>query len=341
LPAASVGYRPYSVNLGYAISSEEHRPLDLVRHAQRAEQAGFPYALISDHFHPWIDPQGESPFVWSVIGAIAVSTETLRLGTGVTCPTIRTHPAIIAQAAATAASLMPGRFFLGVGTGENLNEHILGDRWPSAGERLEMLEEAVQVLRVLWQGELTSFEGAHYVVDNARIYTLPDDPIEVVVAASEPEAVELAARIGDGLVSTAPERELVQAFLESGGEGPRYGQVTVCWAETEEDALRKAIELWPIAGLKGPLTQELPLPRHFEEAVAMVRDDDVAEKIVCGPDPEKHLDGIREFVDAGFDHVYVHQVGPDQEGFLDFYEREILPAVESLKVGSPAEEARA
>jgi len=225
---------------------------------------------------------------------------------------------------------MPGRFFLGVGTGENVNEHILGDRWPSARERLEMLDEAVEVMRILWKGELTSFEGEYYVVDNARIYTLPEEPIEVVVAAAKPGAVELAARIGDGLVSTAPERELVQGYLEAGGKGPRYGQVTVCWAESEDDALRTAADLWPIAGLKGPLTQELPLPGHFEEAAAMVSDDDIAERIVCGPDPEKHLAGIRKFVDAGFDHVYVHQVGPDQEGFLQFYEREILPATDSL-----------
>ena len=324
------------MSLGYAISSEEHGPLELVRHARRAEESGFPYALISDHFHPWIDRQGESPFVWSVLGAIAASTETLRVGTGVTCPTIRTHPAIIAQAAATAAALMPGRFFLGVGTGENLNEHVLGDRWPSARERLEMLDEAVQVMRLLWEGELTSFEGDHYVVDNARIYTLPDEPVEVVVAAAEPRAVELAARIGDGLVSTAPDEDLVQAYLEAHGKGPRYGQVTVCWADTEEDALRTAVDVWPIAGLKGPLTQELRLPEHFEEAAAMVSDEDIAERIVCGPDPEKHFAGIRKFVDAGFDHVYVHQVGPDQEGFFDFYEREILPAAMSLGAGTPA-----
>jgi coenzyme F420-dependent glucose-6-phosphate dehydrogenase len=328
------------MNVGYAISSEEHAPLDLVRHAQRAEQSGFPYALISDHFHPWIDRQGESPFVWGVLGAIAASTETLRVGTGVTCPTMRTHPAIIAQAAATAASLMPGRFFLGVGTGENLNEHVLGDRWPSARERLAMLDEAVQIMRELWTGELTSFEGDYYVVDRARIYTLPEEPIDVPVAAAEPDAVELAARIGDGLVSTAPESELVRGYLEAGGTGPRYGQVTVCWAESEEDALRTALDLWPNAGLKGPLSQELAVPEHFEEAAAMVSEDDIAETIVCGPDPDKHLAGIRKFVEAGFDHVYVHQVGPDQEGFLDFYAREILPAAESLDEGTREELAR-
>jgi coenzyme F420-dependent glucose-6-phosphate dehydrogenase len=329
------------MDLGYALSSEEHKPLDLVRHARLAEEAGFPFALVSDHFHPWIDRQGESPFVWSVIGAIARETETLRLGTGVTCPTIRTHPAIVAQAAATSAAMMPGRFFLGVGTGENLNEHILGDRWPSAEERLEMLEEAVELMRQLWQGEETSFEGSYYVVDNARIYTLPDEPIEVVVAAAGEEAAGLAGRIGDGLVSTAPRPELVDAFVRAGGEGPRYGQVTVCWAKTEEEARRTAFEVWPNAGLKGPLAQELALPSHFEAAVEMLSADDVAADVVCGPDAEKHLEGIRQFVDAGFDHVYVHQVGPDQDGFLDFYEEEVLPAVRELEPRRAGEAVRA
>ena len=326
------------MEIGYALSSEEHRPLDLVRHAQRAENAGFPFALVSDHFHPWIDRQGQSPFVWNVIGAIAVSTDTLRLGTGVTCPTIRTHPAIIAQAAATSAAMMPGRFFLGVGTGENLNEHVLGDRWPSASERREMLEEAVKVMRLLWEGELTSFEGKHYRVDDARIYTLPDESIDVMVAAGGPEAAELAGRIGNGLVSTAPEPDLVSRYQEAGGAGPRFGQLTVCWAKSEKEARETAFEWWPNAGLKGPLSQELALPSHFEEAAQMVTVDDVAQVVVCGPDPDDHLEGIGKFVDAGFDQVYVHQIGPDQDGFLDFYEREVLPAAVSLR---PRQEVRA
>jgi G6PDH family F420-dependent oxidoreductase len=312
------------MELGYALSSEEHTPRDLVRDARRAEEAGFTYALISDHFHPWVDRQGQSPFVWSVIGAIAASTSTLRLGTGVTCPTIRIHPAIVAQAAATVASLMPGRFFLGVGTGENLNEHVLGDRWPSASERREMLEEAIAVMRRLWEGDLCSFEGKHYTVTDARIYTLPDDEIEVVVAAGGPEASELAGRVGDGLVATSPDRELVDAFLRAGGSGPRYGQLTVCWSESEAEARRTALEWWPNGGLQGPQSQELPLPAHFEDAARMVTEEDVAETVVCGHDVHVHLDAISEFAEAGFDHVYVHQVGPDQEGFIRFYEREIL-----------------
>ena len=312
--------------LGYAISSEEHAPLDLVANAVRAEEAGFELALISDHFHPWIDRQGHSPFVWGVIGAIAARTERLRLGTGVTCPTIRIHPGIVAQAAATAAALMPGRFFLGVGTGENLNEHVLGDRWPPTALRREMLEEAVTVMRELWEGELTTHRGTHYTVENARLYTLPDQPLEVMVAAGGPESAELAGRIGDGLVGTAPDREHLARFEAAGGEGkPRFGQLTVCWAESEEDARRTAHEIWPNAALRGPLGQELPLPSHFEAASAMVTEDDVAAVVTCGPDPEKHVEAIEAFVAAGYDHVYVHQVGPDQEGFIRFAERELLP----------------
>jgi G6PDH family F420-dependent oxidoreductase len=313
--------------IGYALSSEEHGPLDLVRNARRAEECGFDYALISDHYHPWIDRQGHSPFVWSVVGGIAGATDRLSLGTGVTCPTIRIHPAVIAHAAATAATMLPGRFFLGVGTGENLNEHVLGDPWPSPDVRLGMLEEAIEVMRLLWQGGKQSHHGTHYTVEDARLYTLPDEPPPIVVAAGNSGAAELAGRAGDGLCSTAPDAELVERFRAAGGDGkPRYGQLTVCYAETEAEARRTAHEWWPNAAIKGELGQELPLPEHFEQAASMVREDDVAEAVVCGPDPELHRTKIREFADAGFDHVYVHQVGTDQEPFLGFYEREVLPA---------------
>ncbi len=316
------------VQVGYALSSEEHRPNDLVRHARLAEEAGFSFALISDHFHPWVDKQGHSPFVWAVIGGIAQVTERLRLGTGVTCPTIRIHPAIIAQAAATVSAMMPGRFFLGVGTGENLNEHILGDRWPEYDVRAEMLEEAVAVIRLLWQGGNQSHRGRHYTVQNARLYTLPDEPTPIVVAAAGPKAAALAGRIGDGLCVTTPEQSVVEGFDRAGGAGkPHYGQMTVCWAEDEAGARRTAHEYWAFEALPGELGQELPMPAHFEQAVQIVTEEQVAESIVCGPDPERHIAKLREYVDAGFDHVYVHQVGPEQEGFLRFYEREILPRI--------------
>jgi coenzyme F420-dependent glucose-6-phosphate dehydrogenase len=313
-------------SIGYALSSEEHRPLDLVRYAADAERAGFSYALVSDHFHPWVDKQGQSPFVWSVIGGIAEATDRLRLGTGVTCPTIRIHPAIIAQAAATSAAMLPGRFFLGVGTGENLNEHVLGDRWPEAEVRLEMLEEAIEVIRLLWQGGYQSHHGRYYTVEEARIYTRPDEAPPIYVAASQPQAAELAGRVGDGLISVAPDPELIHRFESAGGDGkPKVGQVTVCWAESEEEARRTAFEWWPNAAIKGALSQELPLPRHFEDAAEMVSEDDVAETIVCGPEPDRFVEQIEEYADAGFDHVYLHQVGPDQEGFFRFAQEELLP----------------
>ena len=318
--------RTVSVQLGYALSAEEHAPLALVENARRAEEAGFSFALISDHFHPWIDEQGHSPFVWSVLGGIAVATEELRIGTGVTCPLIRIHPAVVAQAAATAATMLPGRFFFGVGTGENLNEHVLGDRWPPTFVRRGMLREAIAVMRELWCGELTSHSGAYYTVENARLYTLPDEPIEVVVAAGGPEAAELAGELGDGLCATAPDRELVQAFEQAGGKDKeRFAQVTVCWGEDEQKAVETALRIWPNAGLRGTLAQELPLPSHFEQAAEMVDQESIAKVITCGPDPERHLQAIQEYVDAGFDRVYVHQVGADQVGFMRFYEREILP----------------
>src|SRR6185369_16674552 len=216
------------VELRYALSSEELGPVELVENAIAAEHAGFRFALVSDHFHPWLDVQGESPFVWSTIGAISQATESLAIGTGVTCPMMRTHPAVIAHAAATSAALMPGRFFLGVGTGENLNEHVLGDRWPGHEERLEMLEEAISVIRELWEGGLVTHRGRHYTVDRARLYSLPDELPPIAVAAGGPRAAELAGRIGDALISTAPDPDLVSVFERAGGAGkPRYGQLTV------------------------------------------------------------------------------------------------------------------
>ncbi|MDP9362921.1 MAG: TIGR03557 family F420-dependent LLM class oxidoreductase [Chloroflexota bacterium] len=314
------------VQIGYALSSEEHHPNDLVRHAKLAEEAGFGFGLISDHFHPWVSAQGHCPFVWSVIGGIAQATERFRLGTGVTCPTVRLHSAIVAQAAATSAAMMPGRFFLGVGTGENLNEHVLGDRWPEWELRAEMLAEAVEVIRLLWTGENVSHRGAHYTVENARLYTLPAEPTPIVVAASGPRAADLAGRIGDGLCSVGPEQTAVEGFEQAGGAGkPKYGQMTVCWAPDEATARQTAYQLWAFSALPGELSQELPTPTHFEQASQLVTEDAVAESVVCGPDPEKHAAQLQKFVDAGFDHVYVHQVGPDQEGFLGFYRREILP----------------
>ena len=317
--------------IGYWLSSEEHTPNDLVEYARRAEELGFTHIMISDHYHPWVDAQGHAPFVWSVIGGIASVTKKVTLGTGVTCPTIRTHPAIIAQAAATAAAMMPGRFILGLGTGENLNEHILGDKWPPFQERLEMLEEAIDIMRKLWEGKITSHRGEYYTVENARIYTLPEQPIPIYIAAAGTDTAEVAGRIADGFINTSPEKEPIETFEQAGGAGKeKHGQFTCCWAETEQEAVRTAYEIWPNGGLKGPLSQELPLPQHFEEAVKMVSEEDIAESVVCGPDPERYLAKIREYADAGFTHIYLHQIGPDQEGFFRFYQQELAPKLGSV-----------
>lgn len=313
--------------LGYCLTSELHGPRELVEHAKRAEETGFEFALISDHYHPWTSDQGHSPFVWAVIGAIAQVTSKLRLGTGVTAPTIRIHPAIVAQAAATASLLLEGRFFLGVGSGENLNEHILGDRWPPAEVRQEMLEEAVEVMRELWKGDFVTHRGRHYTVENARVYDAPEGgSVPVYVAASGPKAAELSGRIGDGFIGVAPDAENIKTFDESGGKGKeKIGQVHVCWAESRGEAKKRAYELWPNAATEGESSQELPMPGHFAQLAEMVDEDDVDEVVACGPDPERHLEMIKRFEDAGYTHVYVHQIGPDQEGFFKFYEKEILP----------------
>jgi G6PDH family F420-dependent oxidoreductase len=313
---------------GYTLSSEEHGPRQLVQHAVAAERAGFDFAVISDHFHPWIDRQGESPFVWGVLGALAEATDEIPLATGVTCPTVRINPAIVAQAAATAALLLPGRFSLGVGSGEALNEHILGDRWPPVPLRQELLEEAIEVIRLLWEGGLKTHRGTHFTVENARIYSLPDEPPPILVAVAGEDSVDLAARAGDGLVGTAPVAESVERFRKRGGDGkPTYGQLHVCWAASEEEGRRTALEWWPNGAMSGSHFLELPLPSHFEEAAEQIEEEDIGESIVCGPDTGRHVAAIREYMDAGYDHVYVHQIGPDQTGFIDFCERDLLPAL--------------
>jgi G6PDH family F420-dependent oxidoreductase len=310
--------------IGYFLSSEEHGPDALVRQAQQAEQAGFRSVWISDHYHPWNDRQGHSPFVWSVIGGIAATTR-LRVTTAVTCPAVRIHPAVLAQAAATAALMLPGRFLFGVGSGENLNEHILGARWPRVEVRLQMLEEAVEVMRKLWKGKLTSHDGRFYQVENARIYSLPDEPPPVLMSALGQKSVSLAARVADGLISTQPDRESLARYAAEGGKGPRQGGLKVCWGRDEQAARKTAFELWPNNLLPGQLAQELALPSHFDQATQLVTEDEVAELIPCGPDPERHLASIRQYLDAGFDEVYVSQIGDDQAGFFDFWRRELAP----------------
>jgi G6PDH family F420-dependent oxidoreductase len=307
--------------LGFALSSEDHPPNDLVDQAATAEQAGFTFALISDHYHPWIAKQGHASFVWSTLGGIARATERLRVGTGVTCPLIRQHPGLVAQAAATVACMMPGRFFLGVGTGENLNEHVFGDRWPLPDERLELLEEAVEVIRLLWQGGEQTHRGRHYTVDHARIFDLPEDPIEIYVAAAQPHAAELAGRIGDGLISTSPDEEVVQTF---GQDKPKLGMMHCAYDTDAQAGLKRAHELWPNLALQGSLSQELPTPSDFEGAAPMVGEDDVAESVPHGPDPGPYRELISKYEQAGFTHVYIHQIGENQKEFCEWAAQNLI-----------------
>ncbi|MFF7352407.1 MULTISPECIES: LLM class F420-dependent oxidoreductase [Streptomyces] len=310
---------------GYFLASEEHDPAALVEQARMAEQAGFQALWISDHFHPWNDAQGQSAFVWSVIGALSEAVS-LPVETAVTCPTVRMHPAVTAQAAATSAVMSEGRFRLGVGTGEALNEHILGDRWPPLHIRLEMLEEAIQVMRRLFTGEEVNHHGTHYTVENARLYTVPDEPVPIDISGFGPKATALAARVGDGYITMMPEEESVTQFRKGGGGAkPVSGGTKVCYGTDREECVRTVHSLWYNELLPGEMGQVLPSPRHFEQLHELVTEDMVREKVVCGDDPDQHVSSLRAFADAGFDRVYVNQIGADQKGFFDFYRTKVLP----------------
>jgi G6PDH family F420-dependent oxidoreductase len=314
------------MRIGYFLSSEEFGPRELVRQARLAEEAGFQGLWISDHFHPWTDAQGESPFVWSTIGAVAEATERMHVTTAVTCPTVRLHPAIVAQAAATSAVLLDGRFTLGVGSGEALNEHILGDAWPSVNVRLEMLEEAVAIIRQLWTGRQVEHSGRHYRVENARLYTLPETPPEIVVSGFGPKSIALAGRIGDGYCHTAPDGEAVERFRAAGGAGKvTQAGTKVCFGDDEAECVRTVHRLWPNEALPGELAQVLPNPAHFEQATELVTEDMIAEAVPCGPDLERHVAALQEYADAGFDELYVQQIGPEQDRFFEVFASEVLP----------------
>ena len=313
------------MRIGYFLSSEEYTPAELIEQAKAAERAGFSALWISDHYHPWVDAQGQSAFVWSTIGALSQACS-LPITTAVTCPTVRIHPAVVAQAAATSAVLTGGKFRLGIGSGEALNEHIFGDAWPEADVRLEMLEEAVEIMRELWKGGNVSYRGKHYTVENARVYTLPEKPVEILVSGFGPKAIEVAARIGDGYVHVSPDGDAVKQFRSSGG-GDRVCQAgfKAAYADSEEEGARIAYEKWPNAGLPGELSQVLPTPKHFEQASQLVTQDMIKESFVCGNDPQAHLDMIDQYAKAGFDEIYVANTGPNYQGLLDLYAEHVLP----------------
>jgi G6PDH family F420-dependent oxidoreductase len=312
------------MKIGYFLSSEEYGPDELVEQARLAERAGFESLWISDHFHPWNDEQGQSPFVWSVIGATS-QVCSLPVMTAVTCPTLRTHPAVVAQAAATSAVMTGGRFILGVGSGEALNEHVLGDPWPEATERLEMLEEAISVIRTLWAGGVQSHRGRHYRVEHTRIYDLPATPPKIIVSGFGPRGVDLAAQVGDGYATVGPDAEMVARYRSQGGAGPVQGGLKVCYGDNEAAARATVYHLWPNEALPGELAQILPTPAHFEQASQLVTEELATADVPCGPDIDAHVAAIQAYADAGFDELYVNQIGPDQDQFFAAYRDEVLP----------------
>ena len=314
------------MKIGYFLSSEETGPKELVTNAAKAQDAGFRDLWISDHYHPWLDVQGHSPFVWGVLGAIAQAAPELTVTTAVTCPTMRIHPAVIAQATATASLLLDGRFIFGVGTGEALNEHIFGDAWPEAAVRREQLEEAIEIIREMWKGETYSHRGTHYHVEHARIFDAPTTPPKVIVSGFGPESTALAAKIGDGFATVEPDGESVAQFRSQGGAGKVVqGGLKVCYGADADAAKALAYKLWANDGLPGEMAQILPTTAHFAQVSALVDPDTLAESIVCGPDIDQHLEAIREYEKAGFDEVYVQQIGDDQDAFLAAYREHILP----------------
>jgi G6PDH family F420-dependent oxidoreductase len=311
------------MRLGYFLSCEEYAPADLLDQARYAADAGFEALWISDHYHPWLRSQGQSPFVWSMIGALSQAVQ-LPITTAVTCPTVRIHPAVIAQAAATSAVLTGGRFTLGVGTGEAINEHITGQVWPSARVRREMLAEAVKIMRALWTGEVVYHRGRHYTVDHARLYTLPDAPPPVFVSGLGPASTRLAAEIGDGYISTKLDSALVSLFRDAGGGSKVVAAgMKGCWAKTEAQAVEIAHKLWTNEGLPGELSRMLPYPEHFEQAAAVVPWE--AMKMPHGPDSQPYIDAIDTYRRAGFDELYIAAVGPHHREFIEMFTHEVIP----------------
>jgi G6PDH family F420-dependent oxidoreductase len=317
---------------GYTVMGEQAGPKQLVADAQRAEQVGFDFIAASDHYFPWLAEQGHSPYTWAVLGAIAQATDRIELMTYVTCPTMRYHPAVVAQKAATIQLLSDGRFTLGLGAGENLNEHVIGHGWPSADLRHEMLTEAIQIIRPLLAGKTVTFRGDHLDCEAAKLWDVPAEPPPIGVAVSGPRSCALAGAHADAMIAVEPSAELGERFDAAGGSGkPRIGQVGLCYDPDAAAARKRALEQfrWFTGGW--PVMAELPGPAHFAAASQAVREDDVAGQIPCGPDVGAHVEAVKKFIDAGFTHVAVVQIGGEhQEPFFDWAERELLPALREL-----------
>jgi G6PDH family F420-dependent oxidoreductase len=318
------------VAFGYTLMTEQRGPRDLVADAVAAENAGFDFEVMSDHYFPWLESQGHAPNAWAVLGAVASSTRRVPLMTYVTCPTVRYHPAVVAQQAATVALLAgDSRFTLGLGAGESLNEHVVGRGWPPANVRHEMLTEAVEIIGELFAGDYVNRSGKHFRVDSARLWDVPDGGVPIAVAVSGQQSVDVFAPVADAMVAVEPMPELVQGFDAAAGVSlPKIGQQPLSWGPDRDEAVARAHDQfrWFAGGWK--VNAELPGPAAFAAASQFVLPDDIAEAFSCGPDVAAHVEAVRPFVDAGFTHVALIQVGGDsQPDFLRFAEAELLPAL--------------
>lgn len=330
--AGVIGNPSFMVQIGYTMMTEQAGPRELVDHVVAAEHAGFDFSVTSDHYFPWLAEQGHAPYAWSVLGAAAQATSRIPLMTYVTCPTVRYHPAVVAQKAATVQLLAEGRFRLGLGSGENLNEHVVGGGWPAAHVRLEMLEEAVEIIRALFAGGDVSHHGTHYDVENARLWDLPDPVPPIGIAVSGARSCELAGRLGDLVIATEPKGELLDAFDRHGGGGkPRIGQLPVCFDTDRDAAVERAHEQFRWFGGGWKVNAELPGPAAFAGATRFVRPEDVAESIPCGSDAGTFVEAVRPYADAGFTEIALVQVGGEhQRPFIDWAGKELLPALREL-----------
>jgi G6PDH family F420-dependent oxidoreductase len=322
------------MQIGYKLATEGFGPKELIRQAVLAEQAGFDFVEMSDHYHPWAEAQGHSAFTWSLLSAIAMKTERIGLATGVTCPSVRYHPAIIAQAAATLSIISDGRFTLGVGSGERLNEHVVGEGFPGRRPRHERFREALEIIRLLWKGGYRSYDGKYLRLEDARVFDLPAELPVIAVAASGPESARIAAELGDGLFAVEPDGELISTWHELGGSGPAYGEMPLAWAPDEESAVQSVLENNSFALTGWKVMSELPNPVNFEAVMATVGPDQVREQFACGPDPKRHLGIAQQFVDAGFDHLVAMNAGPDPDGFMDFFASELAAPLRGITSAS-------
>lgn len=313
--------------IGYHASHEQFSPGLLLQYAQAAESAGFSAAMCSDHFHPWCEEQGESGFSWSWLGAAMQAT---LVPYGVVCaPGQRYHPAIVAQAAATLAEMFPDRFWVALGSGEALNEHITGDPWPNKPDRNKRLEECVEVIRALWAGELVNHRGL-VTVDNARLHTLPAHAPRVFGAAITPETAAFVGRWADGLMTVSQPRDTMQrvidAFRDGGGSGkPMYLQIKLSYSENEEEARNGAFDQWRTNVLSSNIAAELTMPAHVSEATQYVRPEDLDSSIRISSDLQRHVDCLQQDIELGFDHLYLHNVNRGQKKFIDAFGKWVLP----------------